>query len=169
MIRYHRNTLSASSSARATADRVTIMTPLNIELTKVMHTTVTRTIAVVPFPGVSRCSAEKALGRPLMVCRSSVTKGVSLPYALLEGLTARAESDVSGSLINGERQRERNDLNGLLSSSGSSTYGRRMPNPARCAEMARSVRHQTLVYTVVSRLVPRRLFRSLNNLPRLEA
>jgi len=66
------------------------MTPLNIELTKVTHTTVTRTMAVVPFPGVSRCSAEKVLGRELIGCRSSVMNGVSLPFAMSEGLAVRA-------------------------------------------------------------------------------
>jgi hypothetical protein len=69
------------------------MTPLNIELTKVTHTTVTRTIAVVPLPGVSRCSAEKVLGNPLMGLRSSAKDGVSLALALKDGLVG---SGVSG-------------------------------------------------------------------------
>jgi hypothetical protein len=93
---YHRSTLGANSSSRATVGSVTVMTPDNMELTKVTHTTVTRTMAVVPFLGVSLCSAEKVLGRPLMGCRSSATDSVSLPGALLGGLAVRAGSGVEG-------------------------------------------------------------------------
>jgi hypothetical protein len=92
---YHRSTLGANSSSLATVGRVTVITPLNMELTKVTHTTVTRTMAVVPFPGVSRCSDEKVLGRPLMGCRSSVMDGVSFSCALLGGLAVRTGCGVS--------------------------------------------------------------------------
>ena len=79
-----------------TVGRVTIITPLNIELTKVTHTTVTRTKAVVPFPGVSRCSTEKVLGGPLIGRRSSAMDGVLLAFTWMDGLTVRAGSGVSG-------------------------------------------------------------------------
>jgi alkyl sulfatase BDS1-like metallo-beta-lactamase superfamily hydrolase len=75
---------------------VTVMTPLNIELTKVTQTTVTRTIAVVPLPGVSRCSAEKVFDGPLMGRRSSARDGVSLPLTLKGGLAVRVGRGVSG-------------------------------------------------------------------------
>jgi hypothetical protein len=82
MSTYHKSILGANSSSRATVGRVAVMTPLSIELTKVTHTTVTSTMAVVPFPGVSRCSAEKVLDGPLMGRKSSAMDGVSLPFAL---------------------------------------------------------------------------------------
>jgi len=94
----HKSTLGASSSSRATVGRVTVMTPDSMELTMVTHTTVTKTIAVVPLPGPSRCSAAKDSWATLIGRKSSAIDGVSLLPTLPNGLAVRAGIDVSGQL-----------------------------------------------------------------------
>ena len=92
---YHKSTLGASSSSRATVGRVTVITPESMELTSVTHTTVTNTMAVVPLPGPSLCSAAKVSGDSWIGRRSSAIDGVSLVFATPSGLAARAGIVVS--------------------------------------------------------------------------